>query len=272
MENVDRCPWCRGEDSNTLARLTFPDRYLDLIGLSLDETDREWRECDSCGFVYADPRLTLQEQDRLYALFRDEDFRGESADEYFDRLTSLPEEKATARWKASFVHSELRKERVRSILDVGCGGGILLYRMRSFFPDARLMGLEPNAAYAEMVERRLGVEVVPDFSSLGLRSDGADLALCTNVLEHVTDFRGFFAALRDLVIAGGFLFLEVPSVECFGVIAPTKEPFAAPHLYFFPKKRLIELAEDSGFTLRRYALHRREPDGINDNYLFQKRR
>lgn len=111
---------------------------------------------------------------------------------YLDRRTRVVTRKEMARRAdlvAAFVrHGELR---VRSILDVGCGLGLMRDQLVRHFPGARYTGLEVS----EYLCRRYGWEQ----GSAATYDPGRafDLVICYDVLQYL-ETRAAAAALRNL--------------------------------------------------------------------------
>jgi len=129
-------------------------------------------------------RMTPQVEDRFGAEF----YRRH----YFDRRTRVVTRADMAR-RADLVaafarHGELR---VRSILDVGCGLGLMRRQLLRSFPRARYTGLEVS----EYLCRRYGWEQgsAADFDP----GRTYDLVVCYDVLQYL-DARAAAAAIRNL--------------------------------------------------------------------------
>jgi SAM-dependent methyltransferase len=129
-------------------------------------------------------RMTLQVEDRFGADF----YRRH----YFDRRTRVVTRADMAR-RADLVaafarHAELR---VSSILDVGCGLGLMRRQLLRAFPRARYTGLE----FSEYLCRRYGWEQgsAADFDP----GRTYDLVVCYDVLQYL-DARAAAAAIRNL--------------------------------------------------------------------------
>ena len=102
------------------------------------------------------------------------------------------------------------------VLDIGSGQGDLLAAMRPHWPNAELAGIELTAEGV----RRAQVKV-PDarFVQLDLATeandapelrDWADLAVCSEVLEHVDDPARFLRSAMQYVAPGGTVVVTVP--------------------------------------------------------------
>jgi 2-polyprenyl-6-hydroxyphenyl methylase / 3-demethylubiquinone-9 3-methyltransferase len=96
----------------------------------------------------------------------------------------------------------------RSVLDVGCGGGILSEAMAR--AGARVLGIDLSRACVEVaelhaLEARLAVEYrAVAAADLALERPGAyDLVTCMELLEHVPDPPAMLASLAALVRPGG---------------------------------------------------------------------
>ena len=128
MKN-NNCILCRSSNKSVVAEQAFEDEYLTLIDRNLNKLDRAWVKCDSCQLIYHDPQLEEVETDILYAKFRNASFRGETADEYFDKIISIPKSESEnhikVRWLSDQISNHLNNG--GNILDIGSGGGVFLY-------------------------------------------------------------------------------------------------------------------------------------------------
>jgi len=85
----------------------------------------------------------------------------------------------------------MERARPRSLLDVGCGEGVLVHRWAERLPDARLMGidLEEESIQAGWAQRRapnLEYRTMPA-QDLPFAGNEFELATAIEVLEHVPD-------------------------------------------------------------------------------------
>ncbi len=85
----------------------------------------------------------------------------------------------------------MRRAEPRSLLDVGCGEGVLVHRWAQSLPDSRLVGIDLEeesiqAGWAERQAPNLEYRTMPA-EDLPFADDEFDLATAIEVLEHVPD-------------------------------------------------------------------------------------
>lgn len=99
-----------------------------------------------------------------------------------------------------------------TVVDVGCGGGILSESMARLGAD--VLGIdvvEKNIRIAEAHRRESGLEVsYRQTTAEALAAEGAayDVVLNMEVVEHVADLPGFMKACNGLVRPGGAMFVS----------------------------------------------------------------
>ncbi|NNM01749.1 MAG: bifunctional 2-polyprenyl-6-hydroxyphenol methylase/3-demethylubiquinol 3-O-methyltransferase UbiG [Gammaproteobacteria bacterium] len=98
-----------------------------------------------------------------------------------------------------------------SMLDIGCGGGILSESMARYGADVHGIDVvERNIAVARLHadESKLDIDyelIAPE--ALAARGAGYDVVLNMEVVEHVPDVPSFMAACASLVRPGGLMFV-----------------------------------------------------------------
>lgn len=108
---------------------------------------------------------------------------------------------------------ELATKTVRqpaSVLDVGCGTGKLLRSLRSHWPEAQLIGVDPAEGMIEVAKR-----LTPDatFSvamaeALPLPDASVDLALSTSSFHHWQNQAAGIREIARVLRPGGYFILE----------------------------------------------------------------
>jgi SAM-dependent methyltransferase len=175
------------------------------------------------------------------------------------RVVTRAEMRRRADLVAAFVrHGELR---VRSILDVGCGLGLMRKQLLRHFPGARYTGLEVSAYLC----RRLGwVEGSVATFDPGRRFD---LVVCYDVLQYLTS-REAAAALRNLGrLCRGVLHFGVLTQEDWDLYCDQRDTDRDVHLRAgdWYRRRLAPAFVNAGsgmFVRRGAALHLWELDQV----------
>ncbi len=98
-----------------------------------------------------------------------------------------------------------------TVLDVGCGGGILAESMAKL--GAKVSGIdvvERNIAIARHHSQNAGLEISYQLGTVESLAESAaqfDVVLNMEVVEHVTDLEGFMASSCRLLRPGGMMFV-----------------------------------------------------------------
>jgi len=104
----------------------------------------------------------------------------------------------------------------KTILDAGCGKGVLTFAAAQAFPEASVVGtdccprlVERNAELARRLNRRNVRFLAGDLTKMEDR-EAYDAILATDVLEHVADDRDLLGRFQRAIRPGGYLILHVP--------------------------------------------------------------
>jgi len=150
----------------------------------------------------------------------------------------------------------------RRVLDVGCGAGDFLVRMRALGWSAH--GLEVDE-HAVAQARLRGVEVTCATLEAFERPGAYDLVTLRHVIEHVHDPVGDLRRCRELLAPGGRLVVVTPNIDgvqhrrfgphWFGLDPPR-------HLHLFTPRALTLASNKAGFTSVRAFTTVREADRV----------
>jgi SAM-dependent methyltransferase len=252
---MSECLLCRAPESDVLFRAS--DRLY-------RTTQREFSvvRCRSCGLVRLDPCPTAGELGAYYPgsyWFAPDPGAAASLEETYRRLV--------LRDHASFVERALRGAGPGGrLLDVGCGGGLLLGMMRERGFRVTGMDISPQAAAIAWKRQR-----VPALAGLlercPLRPRSFSCVTMFHVLEHLIDPGAYLDAARELLAPGGCLVVQVPNADCwqFGLLGRAWNGVDVPrHLWDFRLRDLERLLAASGFeTVRRKHFSLRDnPAGL----------
>ncbi|QQZ30235.1 tRNA 5-methoxyuridine(34)/uridine 5-oxyacetic acid(34) synthase CmoB [Thiothrix subterranea] len=161
-------------------------------------------------------------------------------------------------WKWERVLPHLSPLSGRLVLDVGCGSGYHLWRMRGAGAEA-VIGIDPTLLFLtqfQLIKRYAGEQPVwmlplksedlPD-----LRQKGFDTVFSMGVLYHRRDPLGHLQELRRALRAGGELVLEtlVVAGDEHTVLMPHDRYAKMRNVWFIPSVALLELwLKRLGFT------------------------
>jgi len=196
-------------------------------------------ECINCGLVRDGHEANAEKLNRYYRF----DY---TLNVNFDEYHFLTLEGAVPRSKLFFDwiwrHLGVREpEQIRKVLEVGCGAGHLLARVRSAMPEAYFFGTELSQAARKMaIDKGFhvilgGIEQVDE--------SGFDLIYTVGVLEHVPHPGDFLSTLRKRLAPGGTLVLVQPSQDVI-----SSDIYFSDHLHHFGTDHLSMYAQRIGFT------------------------
>jgi 2-polyprenyl-3-methyl-5-hydroxy-6-metoxy-1,4-benzoquinol methylase len=144
------------------------------------------------------------------------------------------------------------------LLEVGCGGGILLKNLRDLGWAAEGVDFDPTAV-ANARDKGLTVHL-GHLASQGFPDSHFDAIVMSHVIEHVHDPGGLLRECRRLLHPEGTLVILTPnadglahrvfSADCFTLEPPR-------HLQIFRPSNLRNLLEEAGFSVSRLKTHSR---------------
>lgn len=165
----------------------------------------------------------------------------------------------TARHTRRFIFSLMKDISFNSVLDAGCGTGVLLQQILEQYPHVQVTGSEYSPQGLEFARKRLpnGDFHVLDLSTQTLGKK-FDLVTCIDVLEHIDDDR---AALKNLLaMTAGYMILSLPLGPLFKA-----EVDRMGHVHGYSRRELETKMQDAGFEIVKaiqwgfpfYNVHRR---------------
>lgn len=265
--------------------------------------------CVTCGLVQVDPQPSTDEIAAYYRgdYHRDHgpvpmsivypDGRAEivapDSPRYPDAINTMHRSRARA------LVSDLG-EQPRNVLEVGCSDGRTLDEVQRAMPGSSLCGIEPDGAKASAAHdppRRWvrqgslddGAEAIITMFGLGFEKEprhSFHVVYAFHVFEHLADPLRALATIRELLVPGGRVWLEVPDTD-----APAPDlagyHWQWVHLYDYTESTLAAMLRRAGFDeimvyrggsgLRAYATHGAssprayEPHGGPDGHAVAER-
>jgi 2-polyprenyl-3-methyl-5-hydroxy-6-metoxy-1,4-benzoquinol methylase len=106
-------------------------------------------------------------------------------------------------------------KRGRKLLDVGCGNGQFLAKMRDL--GWEVIGVEPDIMAVRVARESFGLNVHEGMiNGADFPSDTFDAITMNHVIEHVLDPIGLFRECHRVLKSGGKLVVNTPNIESFG--------------------------------------------------------
>lgn len=275
LERVETCPVCA-----STARSLLHDDLRDRIFFAAPGTWSMWR-CADCESAYLDPRPSRETIGLAYRdYYTHKPAGGQEPGSIFQRIKAgmrdaylhrrfgagLREGGLAAaigrlmlpliRIEADLVFRYLPRAHAgekRKILDIGCGNGEWLAKIRPV--GWQLCGAEPDPAAAEAAQQ-LGMEVRQGSSEAWLDQAGSfDFVALSHVIEHLHDPGETLRTIHQLLKPGGTLFIDTPNVDAaghrrYGAHWRGLEP--PRHLALFNRRSLLRAVSEAGFESARY--------------------
>ncbi|MDQ6679155.1 MAG: class I SAM-dependent methyltransferase [Acidobacteriota bacterium] len=153
-----------------------------------------------------------------------------------------------------FVHRALRNSRETGpVLDVGCGGGLLLGMLR--LRNVPVLGLDSSEEAASVAWHHNRVPAFRgDLAHAPLAPASCAVITMFHVVEHLPDPHSYIGAARSLLKPNGRLVIQVPNIACwqFKLLGAGWNGIDVPrHLYDFRPQDLTRLLHDCGFEITR---------------------
>lgn len=167
-------------------------------------------QCQSCGFLFYNPRLSDAEAARLYAGYRSEEYRlmRHASEPWYTPafnagLSSASSFKRRRGTLAEILRPHLAGRKIQRVLDYGGDRGDLVNGL-----------IEGAAAFVYDISGVAPVDGVA--AAADPAACRADLIINSNVLEHVGYPRRLVGDILSAAPPGGLVFLEAPCESPFG--------------------------------------------------------
>ena len=232
---IKYCPVCNQEGAK---------HFLSAIDHNVSGDAFSITKCNSCGFVYTNPRPSLKTVGDYY---KSENYISHSGTKkgIINNIYHLVRRYQLSK-KEKFL-SKLVSE--KNILDVGCGTG-------EFISHCKQKGWGVAGTEPEEMARKLNTGANPVYESIysdKLKGTSFSVITMWHVLEHIYNLKDDLSTIKNLIKTKGFLIVAVPNHESYDANV-YKENWAAYdlpiHLYHFRQKDIEKLFSSFGFTLK----------------------
>ena len=145
-----------------------------------------------------------------------------------------------------FIKSRvLIHDNIKTILEIGCGGCVMLSKLQSIGYD--VTGID-SSPFAFNEGNKKMIRVIKDFFPSKILKEKFDLIFHVDVLEHVDDYVGFLKCQYDQLNNNGFLVVNVPDASESIKLGDFSLAMHQ-HLNYFSSYSLKSVLESSGFDV-----------------------
>ena len=142
------------------------------------------------------------------------------------------------------------------ILEVGCGAGYTLKKLKELGKANEIVGIEMNEQVSQDLSDTLDRLYVGDVETIDLPQNEKyfDYILFVDVLEHLINPRGVLHDYKTLLRDGGYIIASIPNIKHHSVLLPLiffdefqYSDFGlldASHLRFFTKKEILKMFKE----------------------------
>jgi SAM-dependent methyltransferase len=142
---------------------------------------------------------------------------------------------------------------LRAVLDVGCGTGRFLERLRQAGWRGPMSGVEPAENVATETARRLRVPVkTGSIEDLDVADGSTGTVVLRHVIEHLRDPRQALGRVRSILEPGGFVYVATPDARALAarIFGRYWHGYDPPrHLFAFTSEGLGMLLAAEGFEV-----------------------
>ena len=240
ITSVD-CPLCNSKNKKKLYQV-FDHEYQ-------TSSDFFWQnKCLNCGFVYLSPRPNNRSLSIIYPNSYS-NFDITVQDSYTRKVSNFFQSKSI---KKSLLKLGFYEKQQFKVIDVGCGDGSFLNRIKESFPNALTYGVEPNSKAVNLA-RKNGHKVfdgyIEDYKD---NHNCFDIVFSSHVIEHVHDPKIFLLTLKKLAKKNTYVIVETPNIDCFAhkIFKSDWGGHHAPrHWTIFDKKTLVKMAKETNLGI-----------------------
>jgi SAM-dependent methyltransferase len=139
------------------------------------------------------------------------------------------------------------------LLEVGCGAGVLLERMKDRGWEVR--GIEPDGRAAALAARAVGEDAIHtgDLADAPFSVESFDAVVLFHVIEHLLEPRDALDRCRRYLVPGGRLVIATPNIHSLGRrwFGPHWLHWDPPrHIQLYSPRSLGRLVEEAGFRIQ----------------------
>ena len=208
------------------------------------------KQCSNpiCSLVWLDPMPLASEIGKAYETYCTHDSPEATAKK--NGLRPLIRSAYRAVWLASFSVLGVKQEKVSldrlyltqesgRLLEVGCGAGKYLNRMKQIGWEVEGVDFDPKVA--ETVANRYGIKIhTGTLESVSYPDKSFDAVTMNHVIEHVPDPVALLKECHRILKPGGYLVVVTPNIASWG-----HQQFGSSWLHLDPPRHLFLFSQDT---------------------------
>ncbi len=132
------------------------------------------------------------------------------------------------------------------VIEIGAGSGHLSRTVSQYAKSVQVF--EPNSSLVPDMLPEANITLINDIFSEDLIYGKADLIICRQVIEHLTDPLELIKKMKNALSADGFLYIEVPNAEFIENHGAFFD-FHNAHVQYFNRSNLCYLTQKAGFEV-----------------------
>lgn len=212
-------------------------------------------ECTKCGLIYINPRITSDTIIKAYSEGEDETF-----------VSQIQGREIT--FNKCLIKIEKYCSKPGKILDIGTAAGSFLHVAKKRGWD--VFGCEPSKWLCEWCQKNYGIAINPGtVYDQKYSNESFDVITLWDVLEHTPDPKSILNECYRILKKGGLLVINYPDIGSWiSRLMGRKWVFLlSVHLYYFNRKTIKSILEDTGFTVMKIKPHYQE---LAIGYIFRR--
>lgn len=233
FEKFSVCPLC--ESSNIIQKYKAKDRHYGILG------EYEIDTCNSCKLVFLNPMPTNEYLSSLYP------------ETYYSYQDFFSDKKGiSALLSKIFVNLDTKDPKFRQagkMLDIGCGSGKFIYKMREKGWDVFGVEISKNAADLGRMAANLNI-FSGELTHANFPDEYFDYIRLNHSFEHINNPHETLAEIRRILKKDGKLMIGVPNINSLNALIFKQYWYylgAPVHTFNYSNKTLPLLLEKHGF-------------------------
>ncbi len=209
--------------------------------------------CKNCELGILDSKLSAEELKKFYS----EEYRkvgtpnishSSNPEELFDTYSRFQND------RLKLLTPYLNKK--TKLLEIGCSAGMFLYKVKNMVGE--IAGIDFDKTSAEYASKKCNCKVyTTDIKETPFPKKHFDMILAFQTLEHVKNPYSFINDLKEYLVPGGIIVMEVPNLyDALAYLYELPQHYRfyyhSSHLWYFTEKSLNLLMNKTGFKGKVY--------------------